>query len=272
MQQKNKFLGLEIYDMHTHIFPEKIADKAVVSIGHFYDLKMTGGGTSSDLIEAGKKIGISKYLVCSTATTAHQVESINNFIAHEKATHEEFIAYGSLHPDYENVEEEIDRMVSMGIQGIKLHPDFQDFNIDDPKADKIYRAAENRLPILFHMGDGRYERTRPTRLLNVMKKFPKLICIGAHLGGYQRWDEALSLTGYLSNPNLYIDTCSTLPFIPAEKAVHIIRAHGVDRVFWGTDFPMWKHEEELERFMSLPLTDDEKEKILCKNAKDFLKE
>ncbi len=260
----------KIYDMHTHIFPSKIAEKAVASIGNFYDIKMTGGGTAEMLEQSGKDIGVDKYLVCSTATTAHQVEAINNFVAYEKSLHPEFIAFGSLHPDYENVEAEVDRMISIGLQGIKLHPDFQDFNIDDPKAETIYKAAEGKLPILFHMGDYRYDRTAPTRLLNIMNKYPNLICIGAHLGGYRRWEEAESLEGYLGNPNLYIDTCSALMFLDAERAVNIIRRHGIDRVFFGTDFPMWSHESELARFMALPLSDEEREKIFYKNAEAFL--
>ena len=259
-----------IYDMHTHIFPEKIAEKAVSSIGRFYDIPMDGCGTTQNLLNSGKVIGVKKYLVCSTATTAHQVESINNFIAEEQKSHPEFIAYGSLHPDYENVEAEVERMISLGLKGIKLHPDFQNFTIDDPKVDAIYSAAQGKLPILFHMGDNRYDRTKPYRLLTVMKKFPKLTCIGAHLGGYRSWEDVINLPGYLSNPQMYIDTCSALAFLPADEAVKIIRKHGVDRVFWGTDFPMWSHASEFDRFMSLKLTDDERDKIFWKNATEFV--
>ena len=162
-------------------------------------------------------------------------------------------------------------MISLGLKGIKLHPDFQHFNIDAPEAFPIYEAAEGRLPILIHMGDGRYEYSRPCRLLNVVKQFPKLVVIAAHLGGYQRWDEAEALSGYLGNPNIYIDTCSSIQFIPKERSVKIIRSHGVDNVFWGTDFPMWDHEKELNRFLGLGLTEEEKEKILWKNAENFVK-
>lgn len=259
-----------IYDMHTHIFPEKIAEKAASSIGSFYDIPMDDCGTAKNLLNSGKVIGVKKYLVCSTATTPRQVESINNFIASEQEAHPEFIAYGSLHPDFDKIEEEVDRIISLGLKGIKLHPDFQNFEIDDPKADAIYRATEGRLPILFHMGDYRFDRTKPFRLLNVMKKFPKLTCIGAHLGGYSSWEEVINLPGYLSNPQMYIDTCSALAFLPPEEAVKIIKKHGVDRVFWGTDFPMWTHAAEFDRFMALKLTDDERDKILWKNAADFI--
>lgn len=260
----------KIYDMHAHIFPAKIAGKATVSIGKFYDLKMEEKGTAEDLIAQGSKIGTTGYLVCSTATTGAQVESINNFIAEEMSAHPEFIGFGSLHPDYKNTADEVERMIALGLKGIKLHPDFQAFHIDDPAVFPIYEAAQGRMPILFHMGDIRYEYSRPFRLMNVIKQFPKLIAIAAHLGGYQRWEEAKEIEGYLGCPNIYIDTCSAIQFLPHEESEKIIRKHGADRVFWGTDYPMWDHKTEYERFMALNLTDNEKEQILWKNAEAFL--
>lgn len=255
-----------IINMHAHIFPMKISVKAVGAIGDFYGIKMQIRGTPEYLLEDGKTIGVEKYLVSSTATTAHQVQSINHFIAAEQTAHPEFIGFGSLHPEYEDIEGEIDRMLAMNLRGIKLHPDFQKFNIDDEAAYPIYEAAQGRLPILFHTGDDRYEFSKPVRLYRVLEKFPKLIAIGAHLGGYRCWDE---VSVYLGHPRLYIDTSSALMFLSPERAAEIIRQHGTDRVFFGTDSPMWRHKDELERFNRLPLTPEERKKILSGNALKF---
>ena len=255
-----------IINMHAHIFPMKISEKAVGAIGDFYGIKMQIRGTPEYLLEVVKTIGVEKYLVSSTATTAHQVQSINHFIAAEQTAHPEFIGFGSLHPEYEDIEGEIDRMLAMNLRGIKLHPDFQKFNIDDEAAYPIYEAAQGRLPILFHTGDDRYEFSKPVRLYRVLEKFPKLIAIGAHLGGYRCWDE---VSVYLGHPRLYIDTSSALMFLSPERAAEIIRQHGTDRVFFGTDSPMWRHKDELERFNRLPLTPEERKKILSGNALKF---
>ena len=75
----------EIIDAHAHIFPEKIAENATVNIGRFYDLPMESCGFSKKLIESGSKIGVSRYLVCSTATTPHQINSINKFIGKKES-------------------------------------------------------------------------------------------------------------------------------------------------------------------------------------------
>lgn len=255
----------EICDAHTHIFPEKIAEKAVTSIGNFYNLHMDcNSGSANALVESGSNIGVKHYLVCSTATVPTQVESINNFIIEECKLHPEFVGFGTLHPDYENIEEEVERCINAGLKGIKLHPDFQQFYIDDDKAYRIYEAIEGRLPVLIHMGDSRYDYSRPIRLENVVKNHPNLKVFAAHLGGYERWNEAITCLYY---DNIRFDTCSSLEFITPEFASEIIHGFGVDKVFFGTDFPMWDHIAELGRFMNLNLTDDENRKILGENFK-----
>ena len=258
----------EICDGHAHIFPEKIAQKAVESIGHFYDLDMfCESGTSNALINSGNLINITHYLVCSTATVPHQVESINHFIVKECKKHPELIGFGTLHPDYDDIEGQVQYCIDNGLRGIKLHSDFQKFNIDDPRAYKIYEIIEGRLPVLLHMGDNRYDYSSPKRLKKATDDFKNLIVFASHFGGYQRWDEALK---YLAgNENIYYDTSSSLAFIDKEKALALIDAYGTDKLFFGCDFPMWKHSEELERFMDLELNDTANSAILSGNFKRF---
>ena len=146
-----------IIDAHAHIFPAKIAEKATVNIGHFYDLPMSYIGSSETLLENGARINVTRFLVCTTATRPAQVEHINTFIDEECRKHEQFYGFATMHPDYEHIEQELDRVLELGLHGIKLHPDFQLFDIDAPAAMKMYKAiSERHLPILFHTGDNRY--------------------------------------------------------------------------------------------------------------------
>jgi predicted TIM-barrel fold metal-dependent hydrolase len=124
-----------------------------------------------------------------------------------------------------------------------------------------------RLPLLIHMGDERGDASSPARLLNVINAFPTLTIIAPHLGGYTKWDEAMET---IIGRDIYIDTSSALAFMPPEKAAAIIRAHGIDKVLFGSDYPMWLHRDELERFFALGFTDDENEKILYSNAAKLL--
>ena len=122
-----------IIDFHAHIYPGKIAEKASKVIGEFYDMPMCYNGSVQRLLESGSQIDVTKYIVHSTATKPEQVESINNFIIEETRLHSEFIGFGTIHPDYQNFESELERIKKAGLKGIKLHADCQKFQMDDEK-------------------------------------------------------------------------------------------------------------------------------------------
>ena len=156
-----------IIDAHAHIFPDKIASRAADGISSFYDIPVRFDGSVGQLLEINRKAGVDRAIVQSVATVPEQVHNINNFISEQVRLHpEQLIGFGALHPDFPDIAGETERIISLGLRGIKLHSDFQRFNIDDPKAFPIYEAAEGRLPILFHCGDARYDYSSPKRLYN----------------------------------------------------------------------------------------------------------
>lgn len=258
-----------IIDFHTHIYPAKIAAKAAEAIGKFYeDAPMAWHGTSEELIAEEKKAGIDISVVHSAATSAAQVEVINNFIIDECNKHPEFIGFGTMHPDYENFSAELERIRTAGLKGIKLHSDFQKFTVDDPRMDKIYeKLVELNMAVIFHAGDYRFDYSGPKRIAHLIEKFPELKIVAAHFGGYTEWDNAVE---YLVGKRVWMDTSSTFWKLPMDKALEMIRKHGAKYFFFGTDFPMWDATEELARFNQLKLTPEEKEAILYTNAKNFL--
>ncbi len=271
MSEEYTGILMEIIDAHAHIYPQKIAEKATLTIGEFYDIKMEmPAGTPERLIEEGANAGITKYVVHSVATTAHQVRSINEFIKREIDKHSEFIGFMTLHQGLseEEVQKEVEWCIENGFKGVKLHPDFQKFYIDGEDAQKFYRVIGDRLPILFHTGDDRYEYSKPKRLANMAKKYPNVNFIAAHFGGYRCWQD---VDCYLNLKNVYFDTCSSLTFITPKKAREIIDLLGVERFFFGTDFPMWDAKRELERFFDIPMTEKEREMVLSENIKKLLK-
>lgn len=262
---------MEIIDAHAHIYPVKIAEKATNAIGEFYDIKMEmPAGTPERLIEDGERAGISRFVVHSCATKAQQVRSINEFVKQELDKHDNFIGFMTLHQDLteEQIADEVDWCIKNGFKGIKLHPDFQKFYIDGEEAKKFYRVVGDRLPILFHVGDDRYEFSKPFRLAKMAKEFNKVNFIAAHFGGYRCWND---VDVYKGLDNVYFDTCSSLTFITAEKAKSIIDKLGAEKFFFGTDFPMWDASGELERFNQIKLTEKERDGIFSLNIKNLLK-
>jgi predicted TIM-barrel fold metal-dependent hydrolase len=291
-----------IIDFHVHIYPEKIAAKAVANICAFYNIPMGCNGTVEGLLEfksqgggslppapalrsfaspsAGGKPppatpprgapawpGIDRFVVFSAAGAPGQVSSINDFIARTAAEHPELTGFGTLHPDFENPGAEIDRLIGLGLRGLKFHPDMQRFNIDDDRMMKIYALAEGRLPIVFHTGDYRYEYSHPARLARVLDAFPRLTAVAAHFGGWSLFDLALE---YLENRFCYFDVSSSIPYLGGRRAAELIRVYGAHRFLFGSDYPMWDPRRCLEDFYALDLRDDERELILHGNAERIL--
>lgn len=256
-----------IIDAHAHIFPDKLAHKAAESIGNFYDIPMYTDAAVSTLLACEAEAGISLSLVCSSAVTPGQTESINNFIAAECASHPELFGLAALHPDFAGFEEEIARAISLGLHGFKFHSDFQKFYLDDDSAIPMFRAiAKTGLPILVHAGDPRYEYSSPKTIANLMRKVPDLRVIAAHFGGYGCWGEVGELP---ICDNLRFDTSSSLFKLSRDDALRLIDYFGPEKFFFGSDFPMWSPKEELGRFRSLGLDEETEQMMLSENFEKF---
>lgn len=257
----------KIIDVHAHVFPKKTAEKAVASIGDYYRLPMAGLGTVRDLISSGSKAGVSKYVINSSAVRPDLVVTINNFIAGEAQINADLVGFGTLHPDFRDIEAEFERIISLGLKGVKLHPEFQNFNIDDGKAFRIYKTIEGKAPLLIHMGDANKDSSSPKRLRFILDKFPDLIVIAAHFGGYQMWKESHE---YLIGSNIYLDTSSSLSFLSKNDVYSIAQNHGCDKILFGSDYPMWSQKKEMELLSDVGFSEEELDKILYQNASKLL--
>lgn len=255
----------KIIDAHCHIYPDKIAQKASDSTSNFYRMPSRLDGKISTLLDMGVKAGIDHFVVQSVATSPKQVSSINKFIADAVAnSNGKFTGLGTMHPDSEDIEADFNEIMDLGLKGVKLHPDIQQFKIDDYRMLKIYELCEGRLPILMHTGDSRFDYSNPNRMVPIMDIYKNLTVIGAHFGGWSVWEEA---TKKLSNyENFYVDCSSSFYAITLEKSRDLIMAYGTKKVLFGTDYPMWLPNLEFERFMQIDLTEQEREDILYNNA------
>lgn len=259
---------MKIIDFHTHIYPDAIAEKATKSIEDFYGIGGVGmKGTPQELLERGKSAGIEKFVVLPVAIKADHARRINEFILSETEKHSEFIGFGTVHAEQNNIIEESEFILKNGLKGIKMHPDTQLFNIDDERLFPLYEAVGDKLLFMFHCGDKRYDYSHPKRLRRVLDNFPKLRVVATHFGGYSVWDDAVEV---LRDTDCMLDISSSLMFMDDTQKNKYINAYGADRLLYGTDFPLWDPITEVQRFMRLKLTDSEREKIAYKNAERIL--
>lgn len=261
---------MEIIDIHTHIYPDKIARKAADSVRDFYQLdgSLQMDGTVDMLLERGKQAGISRYVVLPVSNTPGRVRSINSFILEQTRLHDNFIGFGTLHADMENLSEEVDWILSNNLKGIKMHPDSQRFPIDDIRLFPVYDAIQDKLPVLLHMGDQRYNYSHPVRLRRILNLFPKLEVIAAHFGGYSMFHTAREL---LWDTDCVFDISSAMMFMERGEAERYIQGYGAERMAYGTDYPLWDPVKEVQRFQQLKLTGRQFDQIAHKTAERILK-
>lgn len=259
---------MKFIDIHTHVYPDPIAQKATDSIRDFYGIGGAGmDGTVSMLLERGKQAGIDRFVILPVAVSPKRAGHINDFIKEQTLAHPEFIGFGTVHAAMEDIAEETQRILELGLRGIKMHPDTQAFAIDDPRLFPVYEIIQGRIPVILHMGDHRYDYSQPARLRKVLEQFPRVQAIAAHFGGYSMYEEAYA---QLHDKDCVFDVSSSLMFMPKGVAEKYIGLYGAERMAYGTDYPLWDPVTEVQRFMQLELTDDQFEQIAHKTAQRFL--
>lgn len=256
----------KIFDSHTHAYPDEIAEKARINLGKFYDFNVSNSPTVAELINSQKESGSSGFTLFSVATSPEQVVKINNWLYSIKNDNQDLkiVLFAAMHQDFNNKASELERVLSMGFKGVKIHPDIQQVDIDSPKLMDLYAtAAESRAIIYFHAGDNRYDYSLPEKIVKIKELFPKLEIIAAHLGGYTKWATAIKI---YKNQDIYFDTSSSLWALPPDEAREIIINYNPDKILFATDYPIRRVKDELSYLEKLNLSDDLLEKILYKNA------
>lgn len=263
-----------VFDFHTHVYPDAIAPKAVGALNQFYSFTSACSGRLQELIEGAHQANLYGFALLGVATNAHQVEQVNQAVLRnaDAARREGFraVAFIGMHQDYADMEGEILRAIRLGAKGVKIHPDIQRVDIDDPRLCRLYEILSRYdLPICLHMGDHReeYRYSSPDKLVRMSKAYPKLRFIASHLGAYRAWQESDQLIGL---PNVWFDTSSVLWGLERKRVLELIRSFGSDRVFFGTDYPVTSALHELQLFFELPLLEEERRAILWENAARFL--
>ncbi len=260
-----------LIDFHTHAFPEKIAQKAIEKLSY-----VSGGltpytnGTFFDLKRLFRETGVDKGVVLNIATNATQQKSVNDFAAWMNDNQNVF-AFGSVFPDAPDALPELERIKEMGLKGVKLHPDYQRFNVDDEKMKPIYKKiGELGLITIFHAGQDfgfppPYGAT-PEKLEKALSWFCSPV-IAAHYGGIGFAGEVIKR---LCGKEIYFDTSFGYGTLPRYYAQKIIETHGADKILFGSDSPWHTAQMELKLLDTLEISHADFQKIIHENAEKLL--
>ncbi len=259
-----------IFDIHTHCFPDAIAPRAIEKLSN-----ASGGlapftdGTFSGLSSFMEKQGVSGFSVQNIATNPAQMKKVNDFAA--SCRREGVFPFGSVHPDAPDALEELERIKELGLRGIKLHPEYQSFFVDDERMAPIYKkASELSLIILFHAGhDYGFDRPyhcMPENLARALNMIDTPV-IAAHWGGQGAGEEVIE---HLCSRDVYFDVSFGYSTRPKAQVERIIEKHSTKRILFGSDCPWHSPEMELRLLSSLSLSEGEMEDICWNNAKKLL--
>lgn len=260
-----------VIDFHVHAFNPKIAEKAVGKLAEISGLTPYTHGLIEQTIECFDNWGVDKGVLLPVATKPSQHEIINNWSAQQDG--DRIIAFGGIHPDGEDAIDELDRIKQLGLHGVKLHPDQQGYMVDEERLEPVYGEIERlELPVTFHAGfdcvSPSLIHCPPERAKKVWERHKNMKMILAHLGGNMLWQQVYDTLAGLDG-ELYFDTSMTMACDDSlmEK---IINKHGADRILFASDCPWESSEKIMQKILSLHISDDDKEKILGKNAQRLL--
>ena len=260
-----------LVDFHAHAFPEKVAARAISALTESYHVHAHGEATVAGLLRVMDENGVDVSVIAPVATRPDQVRSINDWAAEVQT--ERVACFGALHPDLPDPGGEIEHMVQFGIRGVKLQPNFQAFSPDDRRLWPLYEAAQGKLVLLLHSGQEikpiEHVYSRPETLARVHRAFPGLTMVIAHMGGYQMRDE---VRRHLVGEDVYFDTsyCGEKDLSTAQFT-ELIRAHGSQRIVFGTDYPWGEPGRDITRLCEMDLSDGEINAIAWRNAAGLLR-
>ena len=279
-----------VIDFHTHIFPEKISAEVIEKLSKKSKTIPFSDGTLSGLKKIMRQTGINFSVILPVATNSAQVEKINNSSAalNEKFFAEGIISFAAMHPEFENYRAELARIKNFGFKGIKVHPVYQETDLDDKKYLRIFdRAAELDLIVVTHagldIGFPGIVRCSPKMSKKVLEEIGDFKLVLAHMGGWKNWDEVLKILG---DKKIFLDSSfSTGKIIPRKdffwkeeelnlldenKFAEFVKVFGADKILFGTDSPWTSAESSINFIKKIPIAEDEKLKILGKNAEKLL--
>lgn len=262
-----------LVDFHTHIFPDKIAEKTISFLSEKGNIPPYSDGTFQGLQRALNEVNAYMGIALPVLTRPESFDSILRFTlqineGYFKREHD-VLSFAGIHPDCEDIEGKMAQIKTLGFSGVKIHPDYQQTFIDDPKYIRILNAAidENLIVVThagFDVGYPELTHCTPERALNALQKLKgdcKLVF--AHCGGCRMHEQAYEL---LAGKNVYFDTAYVLPEIGKETFLKILEKHGADKILFASDSP-WQNVKVCRDILNgYGLEKEIEDKILYKNA------
>ena len=259
-----------IIDFHTHAFPDTVAAKAIPALEKEGNIKAHTTGTIESLLASMDHAGIDRSLICSIATRPEQFDPILSW-SHQIRS-DRLTPLPSIHPNDSHCVERVYTIQQEGFIGIKMHPFYQNYSLNEKRLDPLYRAlSDTGLLLVVHCGyDIAFPRIRvadPASILHLQERFPRLRLISTHFGGWDIWDEVEEI---LIGKNIYMEISFALHYLKEEQILRMLNNHPQEYLLFGSDSPWVDQRECITQLKALPLSNKLLTGILGENARRLL--
>ncbi len=260
-----------IIDFHTHAFPDNLAHQTVPFLAKSGNVTANISGTVESLITSMDTSGIEASVICTIATKPSHFGKIFSWLKHIRS--KRLIPFPSIHPDDQEWSTHIQQVKSSGFSGLKMHPYYQQFALNEKRLFPLYDAlSELSLILMLHCGlDIAYPASRradPQKILQLMNTFPKLKIVATHMGGWKMWDEVEEV---LVGKKVYLDTAFSLNTLSREQARRIFDNHPPQHLLFGSDSPWEDQKKAIGQVRKIKLDRDLEKRILGENAQRLLR-
>ena len=260
-----------IIDFHTHAFPDALAHRAVAQLlSEAGEVRSFLDGKVSSLIASMDANGVEASVLCSIATKPSQFEPI--FRWSQQIASDRIIPLASVHPQDPAAVEQIHQIAQSGLKGVKMHPYYQDFYLDDPNLYPLFEAIQAEgLLLTMHTGYDfafdRIDRATPKQIWDIVQRFPEMKLVATHLGAWQQWDD---VQRYLLGKPIYMETSFSIEYLGVERVRRMLLEHSPEHLLFGTDSPWTDQAATIAAHKSIELPEEVQEKYFFENASKIL--
>lgn len=246
-----------VIDFHTHNFPDVLAPRAIASmlVGLEDRMPPVGDGTVRRQLQDMTRFGVDVAVCCPIATRPKQAQVILERAKRIRDGEEGEEAarriwqLASVHPDNPDAEACFRAIREAGIPGIKVHPYYQGFVLNEARMVRFFSMARDAgLFVMSHCGldlgyMGAPMTCGPAEIVSLLKAVPGLRFVAAHLGG-SCGNAPHCVDPLLEFENCFFDTAVLNCAEEDEEAQRIMATWPAERLLFGTDY-FWRDEARL---------------------------
>jgi uncharacterized protein len=268
--QQQHYQG-KIIDMHEHIALDD-TEQHTMSAEHNNTLK--------DILTNISKAHLTKAAIITIAQKGQidQTRLRNDSLIHLSNLYPSLIPICSVHPmDGAAALEEMQRVQKLGVKIIKLHPNYQQFDVTAPEVAAVAQKAGELKMILLFDSYNPADVNEDGKLIMLAVTHPDARFIFAHMG-LVNFPQFLTLLGLSKYPwykkNIWFDLSAIAPILGdspfRDQLVWTIRKIGIGQFLFGSDFPLFDPPSGIKSIYKMRFTRAEEAQIFYTNACNLL--